>query len=967
MVELVHHTAGHLPELYVPYGLAFIIFAVVLLASPADHGLPGVLADRVYLAAFGLLHGSFALWEAWRLLHGPLPGWASWVAAAALLASFLPLAEIARRRLAARRPRLFAPWSHLLPLAVIGLAASTARDPAVGLADASRLVLALPGSLGTALSLLGTARAQRRQDEDRASGALAAAAACFLTFAILAAIAVDPGTFPWLSTAQDIASVPSAAVPALSGIVGAALAGCFVVVLQRLRQAGQAERLRALELARANAMELERLVEARTRALSESEDRLNRAQQVAHVGSWHQRLASPLQEYSDEVYRIFGREPGGPASVDRFRPYVHPDDLPVMDAAWRAALKQGEFDLEFRILVDGEEKWIRARAEFQRDATGRAVEAIGTAQDITERKAAEQQLQVSVQQLRDAERRQRELAALARREQGRMSALLSAMSIGILFEDRNGCIEYVNPAFIKMWGIDPDLDLAGEPTRSVLEHSTHRLARADHATRHVLRVLDTHELSERFEVDLMDGRIFTQLSYPVDDPDGRTLGRMWIYEDITRERQTAQQLIYLAERDALTGLYNRHRFQERLDEMVRAARRARSRFALLYFDVDDFKQINDGFGHRAGDTVLVRTAGELSSMLRAGELFARLGGDEFAVLCTVSDGGEVAALAGRLVATVAAIPFRFRGQNIRVTTSVGVAMFPEHGDSTEDMVVHADMAMYQAKAQGKNTWSLFDPAQSDEPRTNARTTWSRRIEQALASDGVIVHFQGVYHCASGGISHLEALARMRDPQVPDRLVLPGQFVPFAERTGQVVALDRQVMTTVVGMLAANPAMPPVAVNVSGRSFDDPALPHFIRTLLMDHGVAPERLLVELTETAAVSDIQDAQRFIEALQGLGCQVCLDDFGSGFSSFAYLKYVRADVLKIDSLFIRDLPSHRDNQVFVRAMVDVARGLRMRTVAEGVETREAMDLVRALGVDMAQGYHLDRPQADHPALRS
>jgi diguanylate cyclase (GGDEF)-like protein len=615
--------------------------------------------------------------------------------------------------------------------------------------------------------------------------------------------------------------------------------------------------------------------------------------------------------------------------------------------------------------LDGAHRQLQHQAEAEAERNQALAEAnTALAQEIGERERAEVTLAQTVEDLRVAERRQRELLAVTRREQGRLRALLAAMSVGVLFEDNRQCVQYLNPAFLRIWGIDEALDLVGHPMREILEHSTHRFARPDHASRYVLQVLDTHEISERCEIDLYDGRILTQMSYPVMDNE-RLLGRLWLYEDITHERQTAQQLLYLAERDPLTGLYNRHSFQKRLEQKIAAALRTGDPFAVIYFDLDEFKAINDTFGHRAGDLALVRTASEIAAEVRATEMFARLGGDEFAILSTLGAGHESDAFPARIVETVSAIPFRFRGTNLRLTTSVGLALFPEHGENMEDLVAHADAAMYQAKNQGKNTWAIYDPSRDSTEVMMRRLNWHSRITQALEGQLFELYFQGVYHIKNRVLSHLEVLIRMRNPEDPEHPILPGQFITLAEKSGQVLDIDRWVLQQSITLLGRSTDLPPLAVNISGRTFDDPALPRNIQRLLTEHGVDPQRLLIELTETAAVSDVQDAQRFIEAIQQVGCGVCLDDFGSGFSTFVYLKYLNVKILKIDGLFIRDLSNHYDNQVFIRAMVEVARGLRKTTVAEFVEDAATLNMLRDLGVDLVQGYHLDRPMAEHPAL--
>jgi len=639
---------------------------------------------------------------------------------------------------------------------------------------------------------------------------------------------------------------------------------------------------------------------------------------------------------------------------------IHPDDRERVLAEVASSLAHGApYHSEYRIFrQDGNIAWVRDDAAWLKDAAGKPVLLQGIMLDISDRKRAEEDLNRVMEELRVSEKYQRELRTLAELEQSRLGALLSAMSIGILFEDNGRQVEYVNPAFLRMWAINEHDDLLGMPTKTVLERSTERFARPAHASKYALNVLDTHEISERFELELSDGRILTQLSYPVNDIEGRILGRLWIYEDITQERQTAQQLLYLAERDPLTGLYNRHRFQEQLENLIAASMRSHGKFALLYFDLDDFKYINDTFGHSAGDTVLVRTAGEISSIVRQIEIFARLGGDEFAILSVIQSGEDISALPARIVTAISSIPLRFRGTNIRLTSSVGVAIYPEHGETAEDLVAHADTAMYQAKNQGKNTWAIYDSSRDPSEAMMHRMTWNNRIAQALEQDLFELHFHGVYATADNALTYAEALIRMRNPNEPEHLIMPGQFIPIAEKSGQILDIDRWVIRQSIELLADNINMLPLAINISGRTFDEPSLPQYIRKLLQERNVEPSRLIIELTETAAVSDIQDAQRFIEAIHQAGCKVCLDDFGTGFSTFGYLKYLGVETLKIDGLFITDLPNNRDNQIFVKAMVAVARGLGKITVAEFVEDEATYKMVKNLGIDMAQGYYFGRP---------
>ncbi len=704
-------------------------------------------------------------------------------------------------------------------------------------------------------------------------------------------------------------------------------------------------------------------------AVRESEGRFHAIADYTH--DW-ENWVSPdgtLLWVNPSVERITGYTPAECLAMENFPlPLVAPEDRLLVANEFKGAVKGNRGgDFEFRLLrKDGGLIWASAAWQPIYGPQGQFLGHRSSVRDISERKQAALLLGEKLVALEQSEAAQHQLLTQSQQEQARLVSLLSAMSIGILFEDVNKRVLYHNPAFRRVWLITDDVDLKGQGTREVLRYSANVLSHPDHFSRHILQVLNTHEVSETFEIVMADGRVVTQISYPVHDGDGRFIGRLWLYEDVTRERQTAEQLIYLAERDSLTGLYNRHRFQDELSRMLVDAERRKGQGALLFFDLDEFKYINDNFGHRAGDAMLIRVAGEVGALVRRSEILARLGGDEFAVLMPDCSEEDASRLAERIIRAVSQIPFRFEGQNLRLTTSLGIALYPAHGANTEDLVSHADAAMYQAKEAGKNAWRVYRADLDASREMLGRLSWQERIAKAIDKGLFQLHFQGIYHASDGTLSHLEALVRMVDDSAPGHIIMPGHFIAIAEKAGQIAAIDRWVIRETVRLLAMADDLPAMAINISGRSFDDPTLPQFIAETLREANVAPQRLMVELTETAAVSDLHDAQRFIEALHANGSRVCLDDFGTGFASFAYLKYLRAGVLKIDGLFVRNLPNDHDNQVFVKAIVDVARGLRKVTIAEFVEDAETLEMLKHFGVDMVQGYHLDMPRADHPALR-
>lgn len=352
--------------------------------------------------------------------------------------------------------------------------------------------------------------------------------------------------------------------------------------------------------------------------------------------------------------------------------------------------------------------------------------------------------------------------------------------------------------------------------------------------------------------------------------------------------------------------------------------------------------------------------------MRRNEILARLGGDEFAILVPDISDEMLRVLAERITQSIANVRFQFEGRSLRLTTSLGIAILPDHAENAEDLIARADTAMYQAKEAGKNAWRIYRSDIDATRQMVTRLSWNDRILHALENDLMNIEFQGVYSTLDRSLSHFEVLVRMRDKDERALRILPAQFIPPAEKSGKILDIDRWVLRQSIQILADAKSIPALAVNISGRSFNEPILPRYIADLLKRYGVAPHRLVVELTETSAVSDLHDAQRFIDALHQTGCGVSLDDFGTGFSSFAYLKHLQVDSVKIDGLFIRNLANDVDNQLFVKAMVTVARGMHKTTIAECVEDEETLSMLKGFEVDCVQGFYLERPRADLPLLK-
>jgi diguanylate cyclase (GGDEF)-like protein/PAS domain S-box-containing protein len=690
-----------------------------------------------------------------------------------------------------------------------------------------------------------------------------------------------------------------------------------------------------------------RALQERIRALAESEAKFTAIADYSYDCELWINPEGRLIWVNPRVFDMFGYTREECLATENFpAPFVSAGEAGRAVRQVQRALR-GEIgqDFEFRARrKDGSEFWAAADWRSIYDTQGQNLGIRISIRNIESRKLAEQRLES---------------------EHARLSALLAAMDIGILFVSNEDRVVYANPAFSRIWMIDLAMRLIDLTPEEVITRAGCTLARHEEQARHVLRKAEGGAAFGVLELQMVDGRTITQQGHTVEDVAGRPVGQLWIFEDVTLERQTAAQLVYLAERDALTGLYNRHRFNDELARMIADAQRNRTRIALFFFDLDDFKYINDTFGHRAGDAMLIRVAGEVAGQVRRNEIFARLGGDEFAILVPDATDEMVSVLAERVTRSIALVRFQFEGQSLRLTSSLGIALFPDHADNVEDLISRADTAMYQAKDSGKNAWRIYRSDLDTTQQMVSRLSWNERISHALDHNLMDLQFQGIYATADRSLSHLEVLVRMRDKDDPGSFLMPGQFIPHAERSGKILQIDRWVIRESIKMLAEVSAIPGLAVNISGRSFGEPALPQYIADELRRHNVSPQRLLVELTETSAVSDLHDAQRFIEALRQTGCGVSLDDFGTGFSSFAYLKYLQVDSVKIDGLFIRNLPSDYDNQLFVKAMVSVARGLRRTTIAECVEDEDTLQMLQTFGVDAVQGYYFEKPRSDHPLL--
>lgn len=428
---------------------------------------------------------------------------------------------------------------------------------------------------------------------------------------------------------------------------------------------------------------------------------------------------------------------------------------------------------------------------------------------------------------------------------------------------------------------------------------------------------------------------------------------------LKRAERTEAELRFLADHDSLTGLVNRRRFRAELDQYVSFAARYGGRGAVMVIDIDGLKEVNDRAGHQAGDTLIRRVSEVMRERVRATDIVARLSGDEFAVLMPQTDTAGALQLGEDLRAQVAeGMPLNTEIDG--ATISVGIAMFGGQGEvGAESVLVAADQAMYEAKREGRNRITLFH-APGEEGGAPARPqTTSARIRDALTQNRLRLATQPIRDLASGGIERYELLLRMTGES--GELLPAADFIDVAERSGMVQELDRWVVTQALELIGEREkAGAPVSLhmNISGASVTDLSVLEFIERRLDEGEADPARCTFEITQTARVEDYDTAAGFADRLTEFGCEVAIDDYGAGFGPFAYLQKVPFDVIKIDGAFIRDLPRNDADQLTVKAIVDIARGLGKRTIAEFVEDEDTRTLLQEYGVDMAQGFHLGRP---------
>ncbi len=682
--------------------------------------------------------------------------------------------------------------------------------------------------------------------------------------------------------------------------------------------------------------------------IKEINDRVALATESGGIGIWELNVATGELIWDARMYQLFGDTSGGRASpASLWESRVHPEDLPGLREAMSQAT-QGDrlLDRDYRIVLeDGEIRHLRGTARAMREGGGPPTRLIGANWDITE--------------LRD-------LAADLAEDRSLLSVTLESIGDAVITTNARGQITWLNPVAERLtgwtsaqaigWMLTQVFHVVDEQTREPLVDPVRSCLEQGRRVADSTSTLLLSRSGDEFGIQ--------DSIAPIRRDDGTVLGTVLVFHDVSEQRRLTGEMSWRATHDALTGLVNRTEFEARMGRLLQTAQESGGEHALMYIDLDQFKLVNDACGHAVGDLLLQQMARMLTDSVRTRDTVARLGGDEFAILMERYTVEQAQRVAQKLCDRMDDFRFVHEERRFRIGMSIGLVPVDRRWQTTATIQQAADTSCYAAKEAGRNrvhTWFDTDVAMRER---QFEMQWVTRIDNALDENGFVLYAQrltplkGKPDPARG--VHAEVLLRMRQAEGP--LVAPGAFLPAAERFHLASRIDRWVLRTVVAWMTAledASRIELLSVNLSGQSVGDRTFHRWALDLLAKAG--PRlcgALCLEITETAAVTNIADAAVFIDQVRACGVKVALDDFGAGAASFGYLKTLRVDTLKIDGQFVRDLVDDPLDEVAVRCFADVAKVMGLTTVAEFVDKPAVLERLLAMEVDFAQGYLLHEP---------
>jgi diguanylate cyclase (GGDEF)-like protein/PAS domain S-box-containing protein len=677
--------------------------------------------------------------------------------------------------------------------------------------------------------------------------------------------------------------------------------------------------------------------------LRSSEAAMAEAQAIAHVGSWEEDPHAENVVWSAESCRIFGVDPATfKPSHQEMLARVHPDDRHMLGKSYAAlSPSRNVQEIDYRIVTDdGAIKFVHATAQAVYDAESKPLRIFGVVQDITARKTAENKLHFANILL---------------------TTEMEASPDGILVVDANSNVISFNQRFVKMWSI-PQAELNAGKDAALLEKVVSAVKDPQAFLARVRHLYANPGETGQDEFETADGRFIERHTVALPATADQEMGRVWFFRDISERKLAEAQALRTARYDGLTGLANRSVYVEALRQAISLAKRTGRSFAVIYLDLDHFKDVNDTLGHPVGDELLKAVAGRLRSNTREADIVARFGGDEFAVVAPdITEPADVAILADKLLKALAE-PFALLGNDIHTGASIGIDLYGPEASDAETLLSHADVALYRAKAEGRGSYRFFTDSMDAEVRT--RVTLGTELREAIDSDQLVLLYQPQVSTENGRINGLEALVRWHHPR---RGVLgPDVFIPVAETIGVVAKLGHWVLWTACrqGKAWLDGGIDPVriAVNLSALQFKTPrALEKDIVAALTETGLPPGLLELEITETVLMEASREHSGILARLRQLGVTIAIDDFGTGYSSLDYLSRFPVDRIKIAQNFVRNLETTPRNAAIVKATIGLARELSITVIAEGVETPKQVELLKGWGCSEAQGFYFAKPLSE------
>ena len=687
-------------------------------------------------------------------------------------------------------------------------------------------------------------------------------------------------------------------------------------------------------------------------ALIESENKFQNVIQGAQEGIWEwQGGIEGAEWWSQPMYELLGLKVDeceiGLAQLQRL---IHPDDRDLFANDWGKLITEKGKQLlsEVRIAVKKQGyRWFVIRGTADYDFTGNAKKVVGSISDIHVQKQSQVQL---------AE------------EKDKVVATLRSIVDAVLTTNERGEVQYINQAAVRFLNcseeqakgrhIENIIDLFEEESDEKIDNPILSCLSGSQKKNQKLNADIVTKSGAKYTVQLMVTPLISQT--------GKLYGAVTVMNDVTNLRLLARRLRYQASHDSLTNLINRSEFERNVRKAILNAKTKQKQSSLIYLDLDRFKMVNDLYGHAAGDELLIQFSNLVKSKLRGTDILARLGGDEFALLLSGCALQEAEEKAHEILQTIQEYKFIWEQKSFNVEASIGVAEINKKCFDLSYVLSSVDSACYLAKESGRNCVRVFREGDVDINRRRGQERWLQRFDKALNEGRLVVTAQSIINIkankgAQANKNGFEILIRMKDDN--GRLVPPNAFLPAVERYNRAPKLDRWIIDNVLLLLSDNrdvlSQIDKCSINLSGQSIASEGFLPFIMAKLNEYEIEPSKICFEITETAAIANLDQATSFVQSLKDLGCYFALDDFGSGLSSFAYLKTLPVDYLKIDGMFVKDIHNDDVSRAMVKAINEMGHVLGKETIAEYVENENILNILKDIGVDYAQGFHAGRPE--------